>query len=225
MKLKMWEVKKMSWDKTWESIYQERGFCNRYPAEDVITFVMREFGANKDDNAEKRILELGCGTGPNLWFFAREGFEVFGIDGSETAVKTAENFLRAEGHHSVNLAIGDINNLSVLYEPGTFDAIVDGNCLQHNKLDNMSSIVKQCYNLLKPEGVMYGRLVQSDVEAAGNRALTGWGYIRQTSLEETERVFSPFEQSEINERWQSWNNRLDWLKCWQIIARKSSLTT
>ena len=209
-----------SWDSTWETIYSERGHCNRYPSEAVITFIMRHFRTN-DYNHRPKILELGCGTGPNLWFLAREGFEAYGIDGSKTAIRNADKFLRKEGHTDVNLTIGDIAEISKNYPPVFFDAIVDGNCLQHNEFESMLSIVRQCQQLLKPGGAMYGRLVQTATDPTDNRALDGWGYIRRTTLAETMEIFSPFPAVEINESWQSWDNNSKWLKCWQVTAKKT----
>jgi cyclopropane fatty-acyl-phospholipid synthase-like methyltransferase len=42
-------------------------------------------------------LAVGCGPGPNLWYRARDGFTVAGIDGSANAIDSARERLRAEG--------------------------------------------------------------------------------------------------------------------------------
>jgi hypothetical protein len=61
----------MSWNPIWEKIYQTR--VKRYPAEEVIGFVLRHFGGAPDRRAVK-ILGLGCGQGAHHWFLAREGW-------------------------------------------------------------------------------------------------------------------------------------------------------
>ena len=53
-----------------------------------------------------KVLEIGCGTGSNIWFLAREGFDVFGLDGSQTAIlKTREKLDREQ--LSAELNVGD----------------------------------------------------------------------------------------------------------------------
>jgi cyclopropane fatty-acyl-phospholipid synthase-like methyltransferase len=50
---------------------------------------------------EIKILELGFGTGANLWFAAREGFSVFGVEGSKTAVSIAKNFSKLKNYQVI----------------------------------------------------------------------------------------------------------------------------
>lgn len=61
----------------------------------MIRFIARNF--YKVNNRESiKILEVGCGPGANLWYMNREGFTVYGIDGSETAIKKAEKRLKED---------------------------------------------------------------------------------------------------------------------------------
>ncbi len=77
----------MSWDPVWETVYRSRAW-GQYPGEDVIRFVKGRF-SQAEEPARVRLLEVGCGNGANLWFMAREGFCVHGVDRSETAVHLA----------------------------------------------------------------------------------------------------------------------------------------
>ena len=73
-------------DAIWERLYQAGGrHRNRYPFDSVVQFVFRHRPKDVPVN-EVRILEVGCGAGNNLWFAALEGFQVTGIDASETAI-------------------------------------------------------------------------------------------------------------------------------------------
>src|SRR5262249_34275510 len=100
----------MVWDPVWERTFASRAW-GKYPSEPLIRFVARNF-YDAADRAQVRICELGCGPGPNLWYAAREGFSVFGIDGSETAIRQARERLDAEcPGWKGELRVGDFRTL------------------------------------------------------------------------------------------------------------------
>ena len=68
----------------WEERYNKRDVVNRYPHEDVIGFMLRNYKADKD---KVKVLDLGCGTGNNLVFLAKEGYDYYGIDYSHSAIQ------------------------------------------------------------------------------------------------------------------------------------------
>ncbi len=73
--------------KIWENIFQNKEW-GKYPPIPLVRFVAKNF-YNVPNRKEIKILELGFGTGANLWYLAREGFSVYGIEGSKTAVEKA----------------------------------------------------------------------------------------------------------------------------------------
>src|SRR5215467_12346173 len=98
-----------SWDAEWERIFRSREW-GRYPAEHVVRFVARRFYA-APDRSKVRLLDLGCGAGgASTWYFAREGFDVSAIDGSETAVAKTRRRLGAEGFFA-DVRTGDVIHL------------------------------------------------------------------------------------------------------------------
>ena len=64
----------MSWDPTWEDIFRNRQW-GRYPPEELVRFTARRYFQALDRKAVS-MLEIGCGAGANIWFLAREGFDV-----------------------------------------------------------------------------------------------------------------------------------------------------
>ena len=94
----------------WEKeIYGQGRQLGRYPYDAVVSFVFRYAPRDRERSAV-RILEIGCGAGNNLWFAAREGFSVTGIDGSATAIDYARKRFAEEGL-SGDLRVGDFTAL------------------------------------------------------------------------------------------------------------------
>jgi SAM-dependent methyltransferase len=82
-------------DPVWEQKYRG-GHAERYPWDMVVSFVYRNAPRDRPQSSV-RILELGCGTGSNLWFAAREGFSVAGMDSSAAAIAFARERFAREG--------------------------------------------------------------------------------------------------------------------------------
>jgi SAM-dependent methyltransferase len=111
-----------SFDPVWEnSVYGQGRHLNRYPFDIVVSFVHRNYPRTKP-RAQVRILEVGCGAGNNLWFAAREGFQVAGIDGSATAIAHAQKRFAEEGLTG-DLRCGDFVQLP--FETESFDLAID----------------------------------------------------------------------------------------------------
>lgn len=221
----------MSWDPTWEDIFRAHDW-GRYPPEELIRFVARHFFSTPH-RKEVKLLEIGCGSGANIWFLSREGFDVYGIDGSETAIIKATQRLREEGLEA-HLQVGDASLLSDLDAAGYFDAVIDVTCVQHNKLSAVQSILDQTLTILKPHGVMfsmmlatgsYGDGLGQQIEAGtyldiGEGPLHNMGLCHFFSLEEVNQLFARFSKTQIEYSVRSLNNRQQEYKHWVIESVK-----
>tara|TARA_R110002074_G_scaffold242492_3_gene414351 strand:- start:51 stop:722 length:672 start_codon:yes stop_codon:yes gene_type:complete len=113
-------------DPVWERKYAE-GFDQRYPWDSVVSFVYR-YAPICGDRESLRILEVGFGSGSNLWFAAREGISVSGIEGSYSAVSKARERFRQEGLQA-DLRQGDFTRLP--FESNHFDLVIDRAAITH----------------------------------------------------------------------------------------------
>jgi SAM-dependent methyltransferase len=199
----------MSWHPAWETIFSTREW-GRYPPEELIRFVARNYYGR--DRGSVRFLELGCGPGPHVWYLAREGFDVTGIDGSPTAIEQARNRLTADGLDA-RLEVGDFVELEQQFADERFDVVVDVTALQHNRLPEVRTVVEQAHRLLAEDGRMFALMVSAGSwgDGLGTRLadgtytdipegpLAGTGLVHFFTREEIdEDVFAPFSSVEVD---------------------------
>jgi SAM-dependent methyltransferase len=134
-----------TWDPVWEQIFRSREW-GKYPPEHLVRFVAQNFGLVADRGAV-RLLDIGCGLGANVWFMAREGFTVSGIDGSITAIQKAQARLASEGL-AADLQVGDFARLP--WPKDCFDGVVENVSLYANPWTGIQRALREVRRVLKP---------------------------------------------------------------------------
>lgn len=104
-------------------------------------------------NRIKRILALGCGSGRNIIYLTRHGFETYGIDSSKIGIKIAKEWLREEGLKA-NLKVTSIYK-RLPYKKNSFGAILCISALHHGKIKNIKKAIKEIKRILKPKGLLF----------------------------------------------------------------------
>jgi SAM-dependent methyltransferase len=222
----------MTWDPGWEDLFRKQEW-GKYPPEDLIRFIAKNFYKYPDRN-QISILEIGCGPGGNIWYLAREGFSVYGIDGSRTAIEIAKNRLINEGL-TANLQIGDILNLS--YPDTYFDCVIDIECLYANTESDTTRIIKEIHRVLKPGGKFYSKtFMEGTVKPEEGVLLNGEertyqsihigplsanvGIQRLTSDKDIPRIYSVFTIESVDYLIRSDHNRSQELREYLICCNK-----
>lgn len=137
-------------DPIWEKRYNA-GVQQRYPWSEVVSFVMRYRPRHKAPE-DTHILEIGCGTGGNLWFAAREGFSVTGFDGSPSAVDTAKKRFADEGlHGDIKTALFDQMHLPT----NKFDLVIDRGALTCVPFSMARDTIDEIHQSLNDEGCFF----------------------------------------------------------------------
>ncbi len=114
------------------------------------------------DNAVK-VLDVGCGAGRNLFYFLRNGYEVFGIDPNPTAIETVKQLSAALAPENPqeNFVIGYAENLP--YNDAEFDLIICNAVLHFAKDEqHFEHMLRSMFRVLKPGGYFFARLA-SDI--------------------------------------------------------------
>ena len=93
---------------------------------------------------EGKLLDVGCGMGDNMARFREYGWDVYGLDISEAAVKNAR---RRIGNHVFQ---GDL--LSVGFDAASFDLIHFRHTLEH--MHDPVAVLREAHRILKDGGLM-----------------------------------------------------------------------
>lgn len=221
----------MAWDSIWEKIFSEREW-GKYPPEELIRFIARNF-YSAPNRKEIRILEVGCGQGANVWYIAREGFTVYGIEGSETGALKTKNRLddEVEGWQG-EIKVGDI--MSLPYQNDFFDAVIDLEAISANNHEDAKKIFDEIYRVLKPGGKIFtkhfaegswgdktGENVDYGSWLVSEGPMEGKGLCRFASREDMEELLGEFEILEFDLHIRTQNNLANRIIEWVFTAQKN----
>lgn len=113
----------MAQEHAWDREYRNSKLLTKEnkPQSDVVKFT--KFLKKAGHNPEPRMLDLGCGTGRNSFYFAELGAKVTGVEISQTALKLAEENASKAGLHIeyMKRSIGD----TFPFENECFDIALD----------------------------------------------------------------------------------------------------
>jgi ubiquinone/menaquinone biosynthesis C-methylase UbiE len=140
-------LNKVQFDPIWEEKYSA-GHQQKAPWDSVVSFVYR-FKPKQKNNNEIKILEVGCGTASNLWFFALESFDVTGIEASASAIQTAKNRFQQFSLRG-QLDVGSFTNLP--YEDNSFDLVIDRGALCCVGTECLKEAISEISRVIKTGG-------------------------------------------------------------------------
>jgi len=99
-----------------------------------------------------RVLELGCGNGmSSALLMAQKGYEVHGVDISETAIAWAEQQFAA-GAFSGSFRQGNVCEM-LFFPERSFDVVIDGSCLHCLIGNDRARCLAEVRRILRFEGV------------------------------------------------------------------------
>ena len=111
----------------------------------------------------KKVLDVGCGSGRNLFYFLRNGYEVFGIDPNPQSVETVKILSGdlAPDNSLENFEVRNAENLK--FADASFDLIICSAVLHFaNDEQHFYAMLQQMFRVLKPGGYFFARLA-SDI--------------------------------------------------------------
>ena len=215
-------------DPIWEKIHSTQAW-GKYPSEPLIRFVARNYYGKERDKV--RILDFGCGQGAATWYLAREGFDTYAFDGSESAVRKAEERLCEEGL-SASFMVSDASTID--YEGEFFDAIIDNACIYANHIEDIHRMYQNVYRMLKKGGRLFSvcfgeelfgydsgiEIEKGTYKDIQNGVLRDRGISHIFSEEELVKVLSDSGFSDIHVDWHRYTDQGNMVHLLIAIAKK-----
>ncbi|MBL4889044.1 MAG: class I SAM-dependent methyltransferase [Candidatus Lindowbacteria bacterium] len=202
-----------SWRPEWDDIFSSREW-GKYPSEDVVRFVARNF-YQSDSREAVRFLEVGSGTGANLWFLAKEGFNVTGIDGSEVGITQTKERFSAE-RLTGSFHVGDI--LFLPFDDASFDCVIDCACIMCNPYDESKKIIQDIHRVLKSNGRFFSKTMMTGTDSKSDgMELPG---VRFTSEEDISDLYDLFDIDSVDKLMRTDKNQTISIPEWLISCTK-----
>lgn len=109
-----------------------------------------------------RVLDAGCGTGRNLVYLLRQGFDVWATDRDAVAVDEVRSLAASLGRPLAadRLAVSPVERLP--FADASFDAVVSSAVLHFARDDaHFDAMVDEMWRVLAPGGLLFARLASS----------------------------------------------------------------
>lgn len=147
-----------------------RGRVSQYPVEmRLSTDLQRDFGQidiylfdqllRGRFDGRRTVLDAGCGTGRNLVYFLRAGFDVLGIDRDPAAIEEVQRLAAAlaPALPSENFRVGEVDALP--WRDGQVDAVICSAVLHFARHPaHWASMIEEMWRVLAPGGLFFARL-------------------------------------------------------------------
>ena len=204
----------------WESSFKDKQTMWGFePAGSAIATadLFRKIGLN-------RILIPGFGYGRNAKVFNDNGFDVTGIEISETAIELAKK------HYGDNVKVFHGSVCDMPFDQELYDGIFCYALIHLLNIRERSKLIKDCYNQLSPGGYMVFLAISKENPAYGKGKILSKDRFKTEhgvnlffyDLESVEKDFGKFgliEAKEVNEPVKQRGDRPS-LRLWQITCSR-----
>ena len=109
-----------------------------------------------------RVLDAGCGSGRNLVYFLRSGYEVFGVDESGPQITQIRQMAAALAPQlpADNFRVEPVERLSA--DSADFDVVLSSAVLHFARDEQQwQAMVNEMWRVLKPGGIFFARLAST----------------------------------------------------------------
>ncbi len=112
--------------------------------------VVVEYAEDLVKTGARRVLDLGCGPGRHSLYMASKGFEVIGLDVSDTALSFLASQTVKASTNKVVLVKHEMSSLPFI--DSYFDAVLSTNVIHHGTLLEIEKTIGEVFRVLKSKG-------------------------------------------------------------------------
>jgi SAM-dependent methyltransferase len=110
----------------------------------------------------KNILDIGCGSGRNIHYFLKQGFNVFGIDQDEETIERVKQLSTELAPHNLlaNFSVAKAEELP--FANDKFDLVISSAVFHfaHSEA-HFNNMVLSAFRVIKPGGFLFSRLASN----------------------------------------------------------------
>lgn len=120
------------------------------PYNEVMSFIYRYRGERSNGNIN--VLELGSGDGNNLWYLAKEGFKIHGVELNSDRIKNAYQRLNSD-NLQVDIKEGSFTKLD--FDDESMELVFDRGAVTCVSLEDAKKTINETNRVLKRGGKFY----------------------------------------------------------------------
>jgi SAM-dependent methyltransferase len=140
----------------WDKLYQQGQSNLFYPDSIFVMISNRMLDITKHSTG----LDYGFGTGANLIYLLNRGFDVSGVEISQSAVEITNQKINASGLESTLKLIE--KNGEIPFENEKFDFVIAWGVLSYNNWQDLELAISEIDRVLKPGGLFLGTMHAPD---------------------------------------------------------------
>jgi len=122
-----------------------------------------------------RVLDAGCGSGRNLVYLMRTGYDVCGVDEDPESIRAVRELASrlAPRLPAENFRVEPVEAMT--FPDGHFDVVLSSAVLHFARDDeHFQAMLKSCWRVLRPQGLFFSRLastvgLEGKLQELGNR--------------------------------------------------------
>jgi tellurite methyltransferase len=110
----------------------------------------------------KTVMDIGCGGGRNIYYFLKQGYEVYGVDANEEVIAEVRAMAQqlAPSLPAENFVAAAIETMP--FTQPAFDLVISSAVLHFAKdKAHFETILYRCWQVVKPGGFFFCRLASS----------------------------------------------------------------
>ncbi len=131
----------------------------------------------------RSVLDIGTGRGRHALFFAEHGFQVRGIDLSESSVAFVRKQMEERGIDGMEVALGDMTELP--YGRECFDCAICFHTIYHTNYDGVRRALQEIHRVLRDGGEAFITFNAKDHPCYDKeKSVDGFTMVKEEGLEE-----------------------------------------